>query len=91
MTNHESFIQLTGPILGESLAKELFHQIVPGTDEQYQGIAAFFRGEYDDTSMHLENNDWIIIRETVEHVSGDMDIDMLTALMGELLSRGVLA
>ncbi|GHV75166.1 hypothetical protein AGMMS49940_24680 [Spirochaetia bacterium] len=40
--------------------------------------------------MPLEGDDWETIRNTLEDVSGEMDINTLTALMGELLSRGIL-
>ena len=53
-------------------------------------MAAFFLGEYDSPSMPLDQADWQEIRGTLEDVSGEMDLNILTALMGELLSRGVL-
>lgn len=51
--------------------------------------AAFLLGEYDD-AFPLDEEDWQDIRETLEDVSGEMDLSTLTVLMGELLSRGKL-
>jgi hypothetical protein len=53
-------------------------------------IAAFFLGEYDDTSMPLEAEDWQEIRETIEDASEEIDIAALTSLMDGLLSRRLL-
>ncbi|MDR2808468.1 MAG: hypothetical protein LBB43_05600 [Spirochaetaceae bacterium] len=88
MNSHDLFIRRTAPILGDSAAEELFQSI--DSPEKYDSIAAFFRGEFSDTAMHLEPEDWSLILETVERVSGEMDIDTLTVLMGDLLSRGIL-
>jgi hypothetical protein len=38
--------------------------------------------------MSLADDDWEDIRETLEEVAGEMNMDTLTALMGDLLSRG---
>jgi hypothetical protein len=50
---------------------------------------AFLLGEFDD-SMKLDTEEWEEIRAALEEAAGDMDLDTLTALMGELLSRGKL-
>jgi hypothetical protein len=50
----------------------------------------FFLGDYDEKTMPLEKDDWEEIRGTLEDVSEEIDIKILTALMGELLSRGLL-
>jgi hypothetical protein len=51
--------------------------------------AAFLLGEFDD-SMELDAEEWEEIREALEDAAGEMDMNTLTALMGELLSRGKL-
>jgi hypothetical protein len=51
-------------------------------------IAAFFLDQYDDDSMNLEKEDWQNIRSILEEASEEIDVNTLTALMGELLERG---
>lgn len=88
MNSHDLFIRRTAPILGEVAAEDLFQSI--DLPEKYDSIAAFFRGEFSDAAMPLESEDWSLILETVKRVSGDIDIDTLTMLMNDLLSRGML-
>ncbi|MDR2028036.1 MAG: hypothetical protein LBP93_00710 [Treponema sp.] len=92
-----AFSRLIAPVLGASAAEDLCYRTLerlagrPAGDLRKLGaLAAFFLGEYDDAAMSLEEEDWEEIRETLEDASGDMDLQTLTALMGELLSRGVL-
>jgi hypothetical protein len=49
-------------------------------------LAAFFLGEEDGDA--LGEADYREIQHTLEDVSGEMDLDTLTVLMGKLLSRG---
>jgi hypothetical protein len=98
------FAALVAPLIGERTAGELFNRALeragcPGGAEKPGGghslqslgaIAAFFTGEFDDETMSLEDEDWEDIRETLEEISGEIDMNVLTALMGELLSRGKL-
>jgi hypothetical protein len=51
--------------------------------------AAFLLGEFDD-SMELDGEEWEEIRGALEEAAGDMDLNTLSALMGELLERGKL-
>ena len=97
----QDFSRLTAPVLGASAAAELWNRTldrIAGLDPaalraalgKLGGMAAFFLGEYDGETMPLERDDWQEIRETLENVSGEMDINTMTSLMGELLSRGIL-
>ncbi|MDR1867898.1 MAG: hypothetical protein LBQ77_06515 [Treponema sp.] len=52
-------------------------------------VEAFFDGEYDDSSMHLEQNDWSIIKAILNDFMSSMDKDTFNALNGELVSRGI--
>jgi hypothetical protein len=87
------FRELVGPALGRSTAEELFNRAVEriagqpiSSLEKIGALAAFFIGEFDDT-MVLEDADWEDIRETLEEISGEIDLDTLTRLMGELVSK----
>jgi hypothetical protein len=96
------FAALVAPLIGRGTAGELFKRVLermecPGGAEKPGGggslqklgaIAAFFIGEFDDNTMTLEDEDWEDIRETLEEISGSIDMNVLTTLMGELLSRG---
>lgn len=73
----------------EGAALPAAQPIAAPTLQRLGAIAAFLLGEYDDT-VPLEAEDWDDIRETLEDVSGEMDLAALTTLMGELLSRGKL-
>ncbi|MDR1238612.1 MAG: hypothetical protein LBK27_00700, partial [Treponema sp.] len=59
-----------------------------GSPAGFGSLAAFFLGEFDGASMNLEDDEWEDIRETLEEVSGAMNLNTLTLLMGDLLSRG---
>jgi hypothetical protein len=88
------FSVLIAPVIGAAAAGELFDRARERLDRygyrRIGALAAFFLGEFDDASMSLEQDDWEDIRETLEEVSGGMNLDALTALMGELLARGKL-
>lgn len=95
----QDFSRLIAPVLGADAAANLCYRTLdrvtqpadlPLTLRKLGAMAAFFLGEYDEKSMPLEGDDWETIRNTLEDVSGEMDINTLTALMGELLSRGIL-
>ncbi|AEF80603.1 hypothetical protein [Leadbettera azotonutricia] len=85
------FVSLIAPILGKGEAGDLFRR----TLERCQGsslvkigaVAAFLLGEKGDDSV-LDAGDWEDIKETLEDLAGEMDLDTLTTLMGELLVRG---
>ncbi|GHV04383.1 hypothetical protein FACS189485_09680 [Spirochaetia bacterium] len=91
------FVGLCAPVTGASAAEYLCRSILdrlrsvtPPPLQKIGFTAAFLLGEFDD-SMKLDQDDWEDIRETLEDISGEMNLDTLTALMGELLSRGKLA
>jgi hypothetical protein len=89
------FRDLVGPALGPVVAGDLYNRVMDSAApdvalRKLGAMAAFFLGDYDEATMPLEKEDWDEIRETIEDVSGEIDIKTLTALMGELLSRGVL-
>jgi hypothetical protein len=91
------FCGLTAPLIGKAAAEDLCRR----TLERLRGqnpesllklgyMAAFFLGEYEESSMPLEAEDWREVKETVEDASEVIDIDILTGLMDSLLSRGLL-
>jgi hypothetical protein len=92
------FATLITPIIGVSPAKNFAARIRRRLEKNTANsplrkmgyIAAFFRGEYDDTSRPLEAEDWQEIRETIEDASEEIDIAALTSLMDGLLSRRLL-
>jgi hypothetical protein len=91
------FVSLCAPVTGAPAAEDLCRSILyrlrgtaPLPLHKLGFAAAFLLGEFDDT-MHLDQDDWEDVRETLEDVSGEMNLETLTALMGELLSRGKLA
>jgi hypothetical protein len=87
------FLALASPVIGREAAEALFarsrERHGAGAPEKLDAIAAFLVGEYND-SMGLEKGDWEDLRETLEEVAGEINLDTLTLLMGELLSRGKL-
>jgi hypothetical protein len=87
------FCALTAPVIGAAAAEQLFSRAWERLENRhgcrrFGALAAFFLGEFDGASMTLEDDDWEDIRETLEEVSGEINLDTLTALMGELLTRG---
>ncbi|MDR1419676.1 MAG: hypothetical protein LBI86_04835 [Treponema sp.] len=91
------FTALAGPVIGKGPAGELFRKTASraaskgGSPSAPGAVAAFLLGVFDDTTMSLEDGDWEDIRETLTEVSSEIDMDTLTALMRELLSRGKLS
>ncbi|MDR3338386.1 MAG: hypothetical protein LBT16_14415 [Treponema sp.] len=93
------FSRLVSPVIGQSAAGDLNRLYSTREAEKKDKshpllklgyIAAFFLGEYDDTSMPLDKEDWEEIRNTLEDVSGEIELNTLTELMGELVARGLL-
>jgi hypothetical protein len=89
------FSSLVGPLIGAEAAADMFDRMrerltAAGTQsvQKFGALAAFFLGEYENDTMNLDEADWEDIRETLEELSGEMDLTTLTALMQELLSRG---
>jgi hypothetical protein len=94
------FTDLVAPVIGRDGARDLGGALLGGLRERARSgdlpsygklgaAAAFFLGEFDD-SMELEAEDWEEIRSALEEAAGEMDLNTLTALMGELLERGKL-
>jgi hypothetical protein len=91
----QDFSGMVAPVLGASPAADLCARVLdrvagPSGLQKLGAMAAFFLGEYDGETMPLDKDDWREIRETLEDVSGEMDLNALTGLMAELLSRGML-
>ncbi|MDR1949715.1 MAG: hypothetical protein LBQ38_10005 [Spirochaetaceae bacterium] len=91
------FSRLTAPVIGKAASEDIYYRTLerirgqkPTTLLKLGYIAAFFMGEYDESSMPLEEEDWREIRGTVEDASEAMNIDTLTGLMNDLLSKGLL-
>ncbi|MDR3167951.1 MAG: hypothetical protein LBT93_08405 [Treponema sp.] len=91
------FSRLLAPVIGASAAADLFSRTLerilgknPESLKTLGALASFFLEADEDPSMPLREEDWQEIRDTLEDVSGEMDLDTLTALMGKLLSRGML-
>lgn len=92
-----AFSSLTAPVIGESAARDLclycFDTLEDQNPENLQKlgyIAAFLLDEYDNTTMKLGTADWHEIKETLNDVSGEINLNTLTKLLGALLDRGVL-
>jgi hypothetical protein len=95
-----NFTELTAPVIGKDGARDLCAALLevlrekpgPGGRPAYLKLgyaAAFLLGEFDD-SMTLDAEEWEEIRAALEEAAGEMDLNTLTALMGELLSQGKL-
>jgi hypothetical protein len=89
------FSVLVAPVLGAVVTADLYNRVMDRSAadtalRKLGAMAAFFLGDYDEKTMPLEREDWEEIRGTLEDVSEEIDIKTLGALMGELLSRGVL-
>lgn len=92
-----AFVRMTAPVVGEDAAAELFRGWVdrygsgqPPSYAHLGYIAAFIVGEYDDATMKLGDDDWEAIRDVVSAEAESMNLEELTRLMGELVSRGAL-
>jgi hypothetical protein len=92
----KEFVSLTAPVIGNNTAQDLCFSCLDRLRSQRNPpysrlgyVAAFLLKEFDAT-MELDSNDWEDIRDTLEDAAGEMDMDTLTTLMGELLSRGEL-
>jgi hypothetical protein len=92
------FTDLAAAVIGRDGARELCGALLgvlrekagPGGRLSYLTLgyaAAFLLGEFDD-SMELDAEAWEEIRGALEDAAGEMDLHVLTALMGELLSGG---
>jgi hypothetical protein len=94
----QDFSRLLAAAIGGAAARDLCYRTLdritagnPGSLKKLGSMAAFFLEEYDKETMPpLDEDDWREIRETLEDASEKMDINTLTVLMGELLSRGYL-
>jgi ubiquinone biosynthesis protein UbiJ len=91
------FSRLLAPVIGPAAADDLFCRTLerirgqkPESLKTLGALAAFFLGEDEDPLVPLRDEDWREIQDTLEDVSGEMNLDTLTVLMGKLLSRGIL-
>jgi hypothetical protein len=88
------FVTLTAPLLGEACAEALCFRTASRLGDKaglaLGNMAAFLLGEFDDRTMDLDDAGWDEIRETLEDAASRIDLNILTGLMGELLSRGKL-
>jgi hypothetical protein len=92
-----AFERLVIPVTGDTVASELFRwwsEKYGAEDEprweRLGHIAAFVLGDFDDGTMELDADDWDAIRDAVAGEADDLDLDTLTRLMTDLVSRGVL-
>jgi hypothetical protein len=92
-----AFSSLTAPVIGKTAADDIclycLNKLEGENPESLQKlgfIAAFLLGEYDENSMNLDSSDWNEIKDTLNDVSGEINLDTLTELLGDLLNRGVL-
>jgi hypothetical protein len=87
-------VSLTSPVIGGMAAADLCDAFLdraraanPSAYIKLGYAAAFLLGEFDDT-MELEADEWVDVRDVLEDAAGEMNLDTLTALMSDLLSRG---
>ena len=92
-----AFSRLVDPIVGPVPAEELFRHWLgrhgSGDEPRFEKlghIASFILGDYDDAAMDLDADDWSAIRDIVSAEAEEMDLDELTRLMTDLVSRGAL-
>jgi hypothetical protein len=88
------FSSLLSPVIGRDAGADLFYRTLERCEpapalQKLGAMAAFFLEEFEDTQS-LDEEDLEDLRETLEEVSGDIDLNTLTTLMGELLARGKL-
>jgi hypothetical protein len=86
------FSSFVSPVIGHEAAADLFYRTLErsgAVPQKLGSMAAFFLGEFEE-DQYLSEEDLEDIRQTLEEVSGDIDLQILTTLMGELLARGKL-
>jgi len=93
-----AFAKLTAPVVGETASEELFRwwaerhaAAAPFRWEKLGHLASFVLGDYDDSTMDLDSDDWAAVRDIVSAEAEEMNLDDLTRLMAELVSRGALS
>ncbi|NJL26124.1 MAG: hypothetical protein HC902_13805 [Calothrix sp. SM1_5_4] len=92
-----AFSRLVAPVVGDDVALELFNwwQERYGAGEgpiweKLAHIASFVLGDYDGATMDLDEADWEAIRDILSDAAEVLDLDVLSRLMVELVSRGAL-
>jgi hypothetical protein len=92
-----AFSQLVSSIVGADIADELFgwwqERYAGGAAPQWEKlghIAAFTLGDYDETTMDLDKDDWVAIRDILSGAADELDLDVLSRLMADLVSHGAL-
>jgi hypothetical protein len=93
----KTFLGLAAPVIGKDAALGLFsawqEQCRTRSIPDYVSlgiIAAFVRGEFDPDTMKLEIAYWEDIKDALTEASQEMEMDSLTSLWADLLSRGIL-
>jgi hypothetical protein len=93
----KSFERLIAPTVGAAVAKELFRWWLErhgASDaprwEKLAHVASFVLGDYDDAAMDLDREDWEAIRDVLSEAADELDLAVLSELMGALVSHGVL-
>ena len=92
-----SFFRMVVPVIGNGPAEELFEYWMDSSGRSGKPdfpklgyFAAFLTGEYDEPTMPLSREDFEEIRDTLNEAAEEIDMDTLTELMAELVSRGLL-
>ena len=92
-----AFSRLVAPIVATDVAEALFNwwlERYGGGDtpcwEKLAHIGAFILGDYDAVTMDLDHDDWEAIRDILSEAAEELDLDVLSRLMAELVSRGAL-
>lgn len=93
----DSFCRLTVPVVGAEAAEGLFRHWADSYGAKKEPeylplgyLAAFLLREYDGKSMPLDRRDFEEMRDVLSEAAKEIDMDILTELMSELVSRGLL-
>lgn len=92
-----AFSHLVSSIVGTDIADELFgwwqQRYAGGESPQWEKLghmAAFTLGDYDVATMDLDKDDWEAIRDILSDAADELDLDVLSRLMADLVSHGAL-
>ncbi len=92
-----SFCRLTVPVVGAEAAEGLFRYWVDSYGAKAEPefpplgyLAAFLLREYDGETMPLDRRDFEELLDTLNDAAGEIDMNVLTELMAELVSLGLL-
>lgn len=91
----QNFNSLCSHIIGTEASNSLFEYWLENCAYKNKAtflklgyFAAFLAEEYDAESMPLDAEDFIELRDTLNEAAEEMDMDVLTNLMSELVSSG---